>query len=201
MASIDIIPKAFNPFVHEELLAHPPATKMSPAYIDTTTLAVSIAFCKRRPSYDPLHWILITAHHGSDRGTWYHVVGGPSQRRGYELRIQANKRLDSPGIESKKWISNIPATEQLKVKAAVKAVPLQYHQCWMTLVLSKLHFKGLVPLQAVAEVQRLIEPPFYQALAKHERMGSKYSKNKHILPQENICARLLRERDCPYQPL
>jgi hypothetical protein len=92
--------------------------------VDTSLLDIYVAFSNRRGN-DPLHWILLLAHPGSDRCTWYHVTGGPTQGRPYVPKIEANKRTNSFGIATKQFISRIPAGEINKVKAATQAVPLQ----------------------------------------------------------------------------
>ncbi|KAG4431276.1 hypothetical protein IFR05_013242 [Cadophora sp. M221] len=54
----------------------------------------------QRRGQNPLHWIILTAPEGSDRCTYYHMVGGPTQGKNYELQIQANKRVNSNGISA-----------------------------------------------------------------------------------------------------
>jgi hypothetical protein len=113
--------------------------------VDTSLLDIYVAFSNRRGN-DPLHWILLLAHPGSDRCTWYHVTGGPTQGRPYVPKIEANKRTNSFGIATKQFISRIPAGEINKVKAATQAVPLQRCQRWTTEVLAKLEEKVWCPL-------------------------------------------------------
>jgi hypothetical protein len=54
------------------------------------SLDVYVAFGQRRGT-DPLHWILLVALSGSDRCTWYHVTGGPTQGTGHILMIQPTR--------------------------------------------------------------------------------------------------------------
>ncbi|KAJ5185836.1 hypothetical protein N7491_006294 [Penicillium cf. griseofulvum] len=90
--------------------------------IDTSSWDIYIAYGNRRRN-DTLHWILLLANPGSDRCTWYHVVGGPTQGRPYQPKIEANKRVNNFGIASKVWISRIPASEINKVKVTAQSVP------------------------------------------------------------------------------
>ena len=99
----------------------------------------------------------MVAQPGSDRCTWYHVVGGPSQNRPYEPKIVANKRIDSFGISTKLWISRVPASEVNKIKAAAKSVPMQNCQRWTTEVLAKLERKKLVPPGTAAHYHSQME--------------------------------------------
>ncbi|KAJ5972172.1 uncharacterized protein N7479_002090 [Penicillium vulpinum] len=117
---------------------------------------VYVAFCQRRGD-DPLHWMLLFAHPGSLRCTWYHVVGGPTQNRDFERKIQAGKRMDSFGISRKQYICQIAASEINKVKSAVVAVPVQDCQRWIVAVLAGLERKCLVPAGTSADYYNQME--------------------------------------------
>lgn len=93
--------------------------------------------------------------------TWYHVVGGPSQNRKYERKIQAGKRIDSHGISKKQWVSCILGSELGKVKSAVDAVRLQPCQRWTVEVLGGLEKKGLVPPGTSSDYRAQMEPCLY----------------------------------------
>lgn len=129
--------------------------------IDTSSWDIYVAYGNRRRN-DTLHWILLLANPGSDRCTWYHVVGGPTQGRPYQPKIEANKRVNSFGIASKVWISRIPASEINKVKATAQSVPLQRCQCWTTEVLAGLERKQLVPPGTSAYHRTQIEPSRFE---------------------------------------
>lgn len=144
---------------------------MAPNDIDTFSLDVYVAFCKRRSEY-PLHWMLLVANPGSQRCTWYHVVGGPSQNREFERKIQAEKRIDSHGIATKTWISNISASEAFKVKEIVDSVPLRRCQRWTTDVLAGLEREGLVPPGTSGGYQARIEPSPYEMVSPPEEPQS-----------------------------
>lgn len=118
---------------------------------------VYVAFCQRRGT-DPLHWMLLLANPGSMRCTWYHVVGGPTQNREYERKIQAGKRIDSFGISRTEYVGCISASDINKVKSAVVAVPVQNCQRWMVEVLAGLERKCLIPLGASVCYHSQIEP-------------------------------------------
>lgn len=118
---------------------------------------VHVAFCQRRGN-DPLHWMLLLANPGSLRCTWYHVVGGPTQNRDYERKIQAGKRMDSFGISRTQYVGCISASDINKVKSAVVAVPVQDCQHWMVEVLAGLERKFLVPLGTSVHYHSQIEP-------------------------------------------
>jgi hypothetical protein len=93
------------------------------------SLDVYVAFGQRRGT-DPIHWILLVAPSGSDRYTWYHVTGGPTQGTGYTLMIQANKRVNSLGIASKELVGRIEEKDINKLKSSAQRVPLQRCQRW-----------------------------------------------------------------------
>ncbi|KAJ6189435.1 hypothetical protein N7519_004343 [Penicillium mononematosum] len=118
---------------------------------------VYVAFCQRRGS-DPLHWMLLLANPGSLHCTWYHVVGGPTEDRDYERKIQAGKRMDSFGISRKQYIGSIAASKINKVKSAVVAVPVQECQRWTVEVLAGLERKCLVPSGASVHYYNQMEP-------------------------------------------
>ncbi|KAJ6031552.1 hypothetical protein N7540_002284 [Penicillium herquei] len=142
--------------------------------IDTSSLDIYVAFGQRRGN-DTLHWILMLAHPGSDRCTWYHVIGGPTQGRPYEPKIEANKRVHSFGISSKQWISRVSASEINKIKAATKAVPLQRCQRWTTEVLGVLERKGLVPSGTRDHFYNQIEPSRYEQTGNTSNSGTRSS--------------------------
>ncbi|KAJ5265273.1 hypothetical protein N7524_006291 [Penicillium chrysogenum] len=79
--------------------------------IDTSSWDIYVAYGNRRRN-DTLHWILLLANPGSDRCTWYHVVGGPTQGRPYQPKIEANKRVNSFGIASKCLYKGVSAGPQ-----------------------------------------------------------------------------------------
>ncbi|CAI7623855.1 unnamed protein product [Penicillium glandicola] len=118
---------------------------------------VYVAFCQRRGDA-PLHWMLLLANPGSMRCTWYHVVGGPTQNRDYERKIQAGKRIDSFGISRKQYIGHISASEINKVKSAVVAVPVQECQRWTVEVLAGLERKCLIPSGTSVDYYNQMEP-------------------------------------------
>ncbi|KGO78522.1 hypothetical protein PITC_067310 [Penicillium italicum] len=121
------------------------------------TWNVYVAFCQRRGT-DPLHWMLLLANPGSMRCTWYHVVGGPTQNREYERKIQAGKRIDSFGISRMEYVGYISASDINKVKSAVVAVPMQNCQRWMVEVLAGLERKFLIPFGTSVHNHDRIEP-------------------------------------------
>ncbi|CAI7672638.1 unnamed protein product [Penicillium discolor] len=107
---------------------------------------VHVAFCQRRGNA-PLHWMLLLANPGSLRCTWYHVVGGPTQNRDYERKIQAGKRMDSFGISRTQYVGCIPASDIKKDC-----------QHWMVEVLAGLERKFLIPLGTSVDYHSQIEP-------------------------------------------
>lgn len=117
---------------------------------------IYVAFCHRRPSGDPIHWILMARPEGSQRCTWYHVEGSPTQ--GYQLKIQANKRMDSFGIASKHFIGRIDDKNIGRLRAAAQSVPMQRCQLWTVQLLSGLETKGLVPAGTAYRFQAQVEP-------------------------------------------
>lgn len=120
------------------------------------SLDLHLAIAKRREEH-PQHWILVLCPSGSVRGTYYHVKGGPTQGVEYEVHIEANKRLDSTGIESTTQITTMSAAEQKKVVAAARAVPAQYCQTYVIGVLERLEDKELVPAGTVKRYTDIVE--------------------------------------------
>jgi hypothetical protein len=125
------------------------------------SLDVYVAFGQRRGT-DPLHWILLVAPSGSDRCTWYHVTGGPTQGTGYTLMIQANKRVNSLGIASKELIGSIQEKDINKLKSSAQSVPLQRCQRWTCDLLGDLERKGLITAGWTAHFRGRIEPSPYE---------------------------------------
>lgn len=118
---------------------------------------IYVAFCQRRGD-DPLHWMLLLAYPDSLSCTWYHVVGGPTQNRDYERKIQAGKRMDSFGISRKQYVGHIAVSDINKVKSAVVAVPVQDSQRWTVEVLAGLERKCLIPLGTSVDYYNQMEP-------------------------------------------
>jgi hypothetical protein len=128
--------------------------------MSSQALDLYVAFGQRRGN-DPLHWILLVAPKNSDRCTWYHVTGGPTQGAGYSLMIQANKRINSLGIASKELIGSIQEKDINKLKSSAQRVPLQRCQRWTCDLLADLERKGLVRAGTTANYRGRIEPsPF-----------------------------------------
>lgn len=125
------------------------------------SLDVYVAFGQRRGT-DPLHWILLVMPRGSDRCTWYHVTGGPTQGAGYTLNIQANKRVNSFGITSKEFIGRIQEKDVGKLKSSAQRVPLQRCQRWTCDLLEDLERKGLIASGLAAQFRARIEPSPHQ---------------------------------------
>ncbi|KAJ5823328.1 hypothetical protein N7447_005668 [Penicillium robsamsonii] len=103
--------------------------------------------------------MLLLANPGSLHCTWYHVVGGPTQNRGYDRKIEAGKRIDSFGISKKQYIGQISARDINKVKSAVVAVPVQECQRWTVEVLAGLERKSLIPLGTSNDYYNQMEEP------------------------------------------
>jgi hypothetical protein len=95
---------------------------------------------------------------GSDRCTYYHVTGGPTQRTGYSLMIQANKRVDSFGIQSKNFVGTIAQSDINKLRSSAQRAPLQQCQRWVCDVLADLERKGLIEQGTAAGYYAIIEP-------------------------------------------
>ncbi|KAH5319441.1 hypothetical protein HBI12_112800 [Parastagonospora nodorum] len=128
------------------------------------SLDVYVAFSKRRGD-DPLHWMLLVAPSGSDRCTWYHVTGGPTQGKGYTLEIQANKRVNSQGIGSKELVGRIEEKDTNKLKSSAQRVPLQRCQRWTCDLLEDLERKGLIAEGTSAQLRGRIEPSRHESSA------------------------------------
>lgn len=100
----------------------------------------------QRRGNDPLHWIILAVPQGSDRCTYYHVTGGPTQNTKYQLQIQANKRVDSNGIASKEIVGTIAQNDINKLKSSAQRITPQYCQTWVVMVLADLEQRSLIPL-------------------------------------------------------
>ena len=115
-----------------------------------------------RQGNDPLHWIVLLAPPGSERGTWYHVTGGPMESTGYALEIQRNQQMSRSGIVSKAKVSTIAARDVDKFDAAARSVPLQRCQRWTVALLAKLETKDLLPPGTSAHFEKKVEPTRYE---------------------------------------
>ncbi|KAL4956525.1 hypothetical protein BDW69DRAFT_81818 [Aspergillus filifer] len=125
------------------------------------TLDMYVAFGQRRGN-DTLHWIFVLAPPNSNRCTWYHIKGGPTQGRPYKMMVEDNKRMDSFGIASLTKICTIPASQRRRVLAQANAIPLQRCQRWTTELLSRLETKGLAPPGTGARFAAMIEPSRFE---------------------------------------
>lgn len=128
-------------------------------------LTVYIGFGQRRSEDEPLHWIFMYAPEGEEEiCTWIHVTGSP--KSGYQLQIQAGKRLNSFGISRKQPIGKIPATEEGRIKGIAKTIPMQRCQRWTTALVAKLEEKGFLSKGVAEDLEKQIEPaPYDQQVA------------------------------------
>ncbi|KAJ5206049.1 hypothetical protein N7491_003331 [Penicillium cf. griseofulvum] len=118
---------------------------------------VYVVFRQRRGN-DPLHWMLLLSTRESLYCTWYHIVGGPTENRAYERKIEAGKRIDSYSISMKQYIGKISAWNINKVKSEIVAVPVQECQRWTVEVLAALERKFLVPAGTSVDFYNQMEP-------------------------------------------
>ena len=136
-------------FYNEDFTSYPHYVKRA------TNVDIYVGVGNRRNPNEALHWMLLVAPVGSDKCTYYHVTGGPTQGTPFKLEIQANKRLDSNGIDQKHKLSTVPDKELNKIKAAAQgaAIPQSPKNCqnWVVDVLGKLEKKGLVPAGTEAQ--------------------------------------------------
>jgi len=103
---------------------------------------VLVCYEKERGTKYP-HWMLMLVSQGGQRGTWYHSTGGPTQGTPYAVTIEANKRLDSHGIQSTEQIGTIMPKDVNKVKAAAQRVQPQQCQRYVVHLVHGLEKKDL----------------------------------------------------------
>jgi hypothetical protein len=118
---------------------------------------VYVVFRQRRVN-DPLHWMLLLSIPGSLYCTWYHIVGGPTENRAYECKIEAGKRIDSYSISKKQYVGKISAWNINKAKSEIVAVPVQESQCWTVEVLAALERISLVPASTSVYYYNQMDP-------------------------------------------
>lgn len=118
----------------------PPANPVN--YADT--LEIYIAF-RHSENNNPRHWILMLDEPAADLSTWFHVVGGPTEDREYEIKIEADKPLVSSGWAHTEYLWFIHAGEVNTVKAMAESISLQYGQTWIVELLAKMEAKGFIP--------------------------------------------------------
>jgi hypothetical protein len=135
----------------------------------SSNLQMRLAICKRRTDAATVHWIIAVVPEGQLRCTYYHVIGGPTQGTSYAMKIEANKWIDSYGIEETHFITAIDGKDLNKLKAAAQRVPLQRCQTWCVGVLEELEKKGLVPPGTAQHWNNRVEP---QALPRQSGSGS-----------------------------
>ncbi|KAI1257418.1 hypothetical protein MGN70_000458 [Eutypa lata] len=109
-----------------------------------STLKLYVAICKEHSPGGARHWILMLAPEGAERGTWYHVTGGPTQNKPYKLEIQT-KRINSTGVETHHHVGNIAQKDVNKVKSSAQKIAPKFCQGWAVDVLGDLEKKSLVP--------------------------------------------------------
>ncbi|KAM0350589.1 hypothetical protein ACHAPU_003073 [Fusarium lateritium] len=103
-----------------------------------------LAICKDRGTGGNRHWILMLSEGDSNRATWYHSTGGPTQGKPYKVCID-RKRLDSHGVDTHHRICEISAKDKNKVKAAAHRAPAKRCQRWVVEVLGDLEKREIVP--------------------------------------------------------
>jgi hypothetical protein len=141
----------------------------TPFAMSSSELQLRLALCKRRVDAATVHWIIVVVPAGEIRCTYYHVLGGPTQGTSYTMQIQANKRIDSQGIEETHLITPILAKDLIQVKNAAQGAPLQRCQTWCVAVLAELERKGVVPAGTALQWQGRVEP---QVLPQQSGSGS-----------------------------
>jgi hypothetical protein len=103
-----------------------------------------LAVCKDRGTGGARHWILILSEEGSDRATWYHSTGGPTQGKPYKVDIDS-KRLRSHCIEKRHFVGKVTIKDKNKVESAVQRAPAKFCQRWVVDVLGDLEKRCIVP--------------------------------------------------------
>ena len=103
-----------------------------------------LAFGQRRENFGR-HWCLILVGDDPERGTYFHIQGGPSQSRKYEVVIQAKKLFHSSGFSEHHLIAEMDEENRNKVKASAQEIPPERCQQWTVKVLGDLERKDLVP--------------------------------------------------------
>lgn len=91
------------------------------------------------------HWLLSLQTPGTDRCTWIHSTGGPTQKRDYECSVQANKDVDSRHIAFTSLQGTISPQDVDAVIAAAKSIEPQQCQMYVVAVVAALEKKGLLP--------------------------------------------------------
>src|SRR3569833_3086721 len=109
-----------------------------------TTLNLWVALAKRRDN-SPRHWILIAAEPNSERGTYYHVTGGPIKHKEYALEISSGKRLNSNGNGEIYYVSQMDEKDRNKLQSSTKKVEPKFCQRCVVYVLADLDRNRIVP--------------------------------------------------------
>ena len=134
-------------------------------------LEVYVAYCKRRQSGAPVHWMILYYPEGeSQRCTWLHVVGGPTE--GYELKVMPGKRQDSFGIERKEFLGIVKKSDEKKMIAQAKTIPMQRCQRWTVACVKKLESKGILPSHKGSQLESRVEPADYDTSHAESSGGS-----------------------------
>ncbi|KAG9247643.1 hypothetical protein BJ878DRAFT_414384, partial [Calycina marina] len=128
------------------------------------SLAIYVAFRKRRNPGQALHWMIVTAPKGSTTSaTYYHVAGGPTQNLPFLRQIAGGKRLSSNSISETFHIGTVPDKEKNKIKAASTSASLprpgENCQSYVVDMIQRLEAKSLVGAGWVAHFQAQIERP------------------------------------------
>ena len=114
----------------------------------------------RRPAL-PKHWMLITTHQGDTTGryTYYHSTdGSPLTNRGYKVKIEAQKRFDSWGIEFTQKLGLLTNNNVKVLRLASNATAPQYCQQWVVDVLKTVEAEGIVKAGTAAVWKAQVEP-------------------------------------------
>jgi len=116
---------------------------MSPPVGDHSLYDIYVAFGRQQFPEDPVHWLIVLVHPGSDRCMRLHCEGWPGR---WEVAIESNKRFESWWIETKFYIGRIPAEAGTIVEEELKAIPPQSAQIWVLYALLCLEKRELVPV-------------------------------------------------------
>ncbi|KAF4986705.1 hypothetical protein FGRMN_10716 [Fusarium graminum] len=141
-------------------------------------LQLTIGVCTPHIEDRPSHWILMLAERDSEHATWYHVLGGPSVGKPWQVVIGPGW-LNIWAVDTRYKVAEIPVGRRRAVRTAARRTPGRFCQGWVHDVIGDLEKQGVVPEGTQSMIAELMEEDFYaQVMLPREEQAQERSNGK-----------------------